>query len=218
MNDEAELLTEDRRSHWNEPEAPKAEHHAAVLHRGGGPVINEDFDFWFYTTDRQVMLKIEDENRLIMADSKGKLELLLEARYPTLPGCTIIDPYNGPLHKRVNRRGAEDEYRYNRRVRDGYSQYTKYSGWVVLNTPRLRAKDLDRDDLRDKLVQHKVLLLNPEDFEGLGGKERLMATGISPVPGCFGNMKVRWNPKAVKLRDWRKTVKEVQALHLTQFD
>src|ERR1035437_7242115 len=45
-----------------------------------------------------------------------------------------------------------------------------------------------------------------------------MATGISPVPGCFGNIKVRWNPKAVKLREWRKQVQEIQKLHTASFE
>src|ERR1035437_10046437 len=45
-----------------------------------------------------------------------------------------------------------------------------------------------------------------------------MATGISPVPGCFGNIKLRWNPKAVKLREWRKQVQEIQKLHTASFE
>jgi len=154
-----------------------------------------------------------------MAGSREKVELMLEARYPTLPGCTLIDRYKGSLHNRIRRKADENEWSYRRRCRDeGYSQYTKYDGWVTLSTPRLKAKDLDRDDLRDKLVQHKVLLLSPGDFEQLGGKEKLMATGISPVPGGFGNIKVRWNPKAVKLREWRKKVQEIQKLHITSFE
>ena len=91
MSIDEETLVEVDNYAWNKPTPPKPEHHAAVLFRGRGPVICEDFDFWAYTTDKQMMLKIDDPDRLIMAESREKVELMLEARYPTLPGCTMID-------------------------------------------------------------------------------------------------------------------------------
>lgn len=190
--------------------------HAAVLWRGGHK-INETFDFWHYTTDVKVMLKV-DESRLIMADSQQELANMLDARYPTIPGCTLIDPYVGPLHIFIGeQKPGEHNWDYRRRRHGSYDRYTKYKGWVVLNTPH-REEVVDRDHLRDLLVEHKVLLLSASQVEDLGGEARLMNEGFSPVPGGFGFSKIRWNPKAAGLRKWRAQVKAVEGLQIDQFN
>jgi len=190
---------------------PEAEHFAAILFKGGPEgttrEIQEEFDFWAYVTDPKVILKADD-NRLLMADSAEELYRKLNDKFPAPPGCSFLLGGNHEIcvnwDERKGRWGGPGRREYNRKT---------YRGWVVLKCP-LVTEFVDRDQVRQLCVQYGPMLLCKDDTDAV----KLREDGFSPVGGGHGLTKVRWNPQAVALRDWRAKAKSVEAMWVSEFD
>ncbi|MEI8196846.1 MAG: hypothetical protein WCI73_13180, partial [Phycisphaerae bacterium] len=184
---------------------------AAILMKGGPDdstrEIQETFDFWRYTTDTKEILAADD-CRLVMADTAEELQRKLDAKYIAPPGCSYLLDGSHEICLSCTIK----ESRWTGYTRSIMNRKT-LGGWVVLKYP-LVVDYIDHDQVRQLTIQYGPVLLHKDD----ANPAKLLDAGFSPVGGGFELTKVRWNPKAVALRGWRKQVREVEVQWVDKFD